>query len=188
MRHSFLGAALAAALLAGAGALEAQSAKRPAQSAPRPVELGLDMGIAVGLESPTTTQISLPLSQIRAGFFINDRVSIEPQLSLQHVSGGGSSITALGLEVGALYHFSPDRAHNQWYLRPTLGLSHSDVSVFGSSSQTQASLGVGFGVKLPIMDRLATRLEGKLGHAFETSSAPGATSIGLLAGLSFFTR
>jgi hypothetical protein len=27
-----------------------------------------------------------------------------------------------------------------------------------------------------------------LGHAFETSDAAGRTSIGLLAGLSFFTR
>jgi hypothetical protein len=187
MRHSFLGAALAAALLAGAGALEAQSAKRPAQNnAPRPVELGVDMDIGFGLDDPSTTTISLPNSVLRAGFFINERVSIEPQFSFQHisVSGGGSS-TGLGLQVGALYHFSPDRARNQWYLRPMVGLAHAS---FGGGSATQAALGVGFGVKLPIMDRVATRLEGKLGHAFETSSAPGATSLGLVAGLSFFTR
>lgn len=179
MRYSFLGAALAAALLAGSGTLQAQGAKRP-------VELGIDMGIGFGLDDPKTTAISLPMQSVRAGFFINDRVSIEPQMSLQHmnISGFGST-TSFGLGVGALFHFSPDRTRNQMYLRPMLGLVHA--SAFDESS-TQASLGVGFGAKLPIMQRLAGRLEGTLGHAFETDNAAGRTSIGLLAGLSFFTR
>jgi hypothetical protein len=179
MRQSHLGAALAGALLLSAGALQAQSAARP-------VEMGIDMGIAFTLDDPKTTSIALPSSSLRAGFFLNERVSIEPALGLQHVSvSGGGSATQFDLAAGALFHLSPDRARSQMYLRPFLGFTSLSG---GGESASQAALGFGFGTKLPLRSHLAARFEGRLAHGFETSKLPGQTALGLGAGLSFFTR
>jgi hypothetical protein len=179
MRQSFFSTAIASALLLGASTLHAQNAARP-------VELGVDMGIAFTLDDPKVTTVQIPTSSFRAGFYVDDRVSIEPTLSLQHasVSGGGSG-TEFYIGAGALYHFSADRSQNQMYVRPYIGLNSISG---GGSSATQASIGVGLGAKVPVQSRLAARFEGTLGHGFETDRRPGVTGLGFSAGLSFFTR
>jgi hypothetical protein len=58
----------------------------------------------------------------------------------------------------------------------------------GSESDTQLALGGALGVKIPIGERLATRLEGSFTHGFESSGSGGGSALGLTVGLSFYTR
>lgn len=191
---------LLATLVAAAPAARAQSrtqsrsraAAAPAASAGNPVELGIDGGISFGLNDPKTTTIMLPAQQFRAGFMLDDKMELEPFGAFNYfsVSGGGSS-TALGLGTGLLYHLSTVRTQPQVYVRPLAMLQFLSVNPGGaapSSSTTQFGLGIGLGVKRPILDRLSWRFEGNLGHSFQSGNAPSQTSINLLAGLSFFTR
>ena len=69
-------------------------------------------------------------------------------------------------------------------MRPFLGVS--GINVPGPNDSHSGYAGVGFGLKLPFADRrLATRMEANYAHGF---SGGGSNLIGVLIGLSFFTR
>jgi hypothetical protein len=146
-------------------------------------ELGIDAGITSTLDDPKVTVVAIPFQYLRAGFFLSPAISLEPSLSLMSISVPGGSGTSYALGLGMLYHFSTSRAASQMYVRPFIAL---DGTSGGGQSSSGFTLGGGFGVKLPINPRFATRFEGNIGHRSE--SGLSQNSIGLLAGLSVYTR
>jgi hypothetical protein len=175
----------ALSLLAIAPLANAQRSNRGNMGGGNPsAELGIDAGLAFTLDDPRVTQFSLPIQSIRAGFFMSPAVSIEPSLRLQtfSISGGGSS-TGYGVGLGLLYHFSPSRAANQMYVRPFIGIDGTSGS---GPSRSYFNFGGGFGVKIPVADRFATRLEANLTHT--SGEGLSQNAIGLLAGLSVYTH
>ena len=50
------------------------------------------------------------------------------------------------------------------------------------------SLGVGLGVKLPMLGQLAARLELEYAHGFDNDDFPNVNSLAAVFGFSFFTR
>ena len=174
-------------MLALSASATAQRSRGASMANPSP-EIGIDAGVTFGLGSPSLTVLSIPAQQIRLGFFVSPALSIEPTFGLQSVSGGGVSFTAYNVGAGLLYHFAPSRAASQFYVRPF-------VNVVGFSgdgpSSNSAVFGVGGGLKVPLRDRIASRFEANV-QSVERDNAIGAggrdTAIGLLAGLSFYTR
>ena len=161
------------------------SAQRPGTMANPSPEIGVDAGIAFNLGTPSSTEIAIPIPRIRVGFFISPALSIEPWLGLNSFSGGGFSGTDYQLGTGALYHFSPRRTASQYYVRPFLGINGTSGDL-GSGSAVH--FGIGGGIKMPIRDRIATRFEVNFAHEGGQNGGPGRDAIGLLAGLSFYTR
>lgn len=146
-----------------------------------PVELGIDAGITFGLDDPHFTLVSLPTQVFRVGYFLNDRFELEPRVSITSASGGGNTFTAYSLEAGLLYQPHGDRVGKGLYFRPFVGLV--GVSVSGPGDDNTGVVGIGAGLKLPFADRrMATRLEANYSHS------DGANLLGLLFGLSWFTR
>jgi hypothetical protein len=149
-----------------------------------PIELGVDAALAIGLDEPRVTTIAIPIQRFRAGFFTSPTRSFEPWLAVNFaaVQGGGTSST-INLGLGVLFHLSPDRTRTQTYMRPFGGFT----SFSNGASDTQATVGFGVGFKNPFANRrLATRLEAFLSHVFNDPN--DFTSVGLLFGLSYFTR
>jgi hypothetical protein len=156
------------------------SAQRSGSMASPSPEIGMDAGISFGLGNGGGTVVDIPAQQIRMGFFVSPALSIEPTFGLHSESGGGTgSVTLYNIGAGALYHFSPSRAANQFYIRPFIQIA--GVSG-GGISNSQALFGVGGGLKIPLRDRIASRFEANFAHT------DGSDMIGLLAGLSFYTR
>ena len=153
--------------------------------APMPREFGIDAGLSVGLGDLEGTAIQIPAQNLRIGFFRSPTVSIEPFGALNYFSIGDADLTQVSVGTGLLYHFSPDRAVRQTYVRPFAQL---DFISGGDESETQFELGAGLGMKVPWQDRFAWRFEATLGYAIETDALPGGPTVGVLAGLSFFTR
>lgn len=180
------------ASVAVAGAL-ALAIAAPAQ-AQHPVEIGMDGGLVWtspdvdGVDS--TLDFTLPFQLIRAGFFINDHFSIEPMLGFDRQDFGDDfTITQANLLASGLYHFTTSRTQPQFYAQVGGGLSYISVSDdTDSESDTQWMLGFGAGVKLPMMNRLATRLGVLYLRAFESDFMPDANQIRGTVGLSFYTR
>ena len=167
-------------LSASAGAQRSSSYS----ASPSP-EIGMDAGLIFGLSTPSTTTFQLPLQQIRMGFFLSPVLSIEPTVGFTSFSGGGFSGTDYNIGAGLLYHFSPSRAANQFYVRPFLGINGSSGDL-GSGSTV--AFGVGGGLKMPLRDRIATRFEATFAHQGGQNGGPAQDALGLLAGLSFYTR
>lgn len=171
--------ALSALAFAGASA-SAQS------NAPRPIELGVDAGVTIGLGDNSVTTIDIPVQAFRIGFPISPRSSLEPKLRLNIVSGNGNTETSYRAELGWLYHFGSSRYPGAYqragtYVRPFGGIAgFSD-----GDSNTSGLLGVGVGLKMPLVSRLSSRFEANFAHLFGDADS---NEIGLLAGLSFFTR
>ncbi len=162
----------------------APSAKAQRSHGSRPIEFGVDGGLLFGLDDPRFTALVIPMPVFRVGFQMTDRVALEPRLQLVTVRGGGQTATDYGIEVGIVYSPNGDRVGNGLYARPFIGISGSSVSGGGSTSDGEAGLGIG--LKIPFADRrLATRWEANYAHGFGT---PSTNVIGLLFGLSFFTR
>jgi len=165
-------------LLALSASATAQRSRGASMAKPSP-EIGIDAGVTFGLGTPNTTLLSIPAQQIRMGFFLSPALSIEPTFGLQSASGGGVSFTTYNIGTGLLYHFAQSRAASQFYVRPFVNV----VGISGDvPSSSTAVFGVGGGLKVPLRDRIASRFEANV------QSGEGDTAIGLLAGLSFYTR
>lgn len=163
----------------------AANAQRASHQNSGPIEFGIDGGVIFGLDAPRTTIVALPAQDFRLGYFLSDKVEVEPRFNINsvHVNGGGS-LTTYAFEVGVLLQPGGDRVGKGLYLRPLVGVSGASVSGGGSNNSGYA--GAGFGLKLPWADRrLATRMEANYEHGFSNG---GSNQIGLLIGLSFFTR
>jgi hypothetical protein len=156
---------------------------------PNTMEFGIDAGAVFGLGDQSSVQITLPAARARVGFFLNNdsRWSIEPAVGLSYNKvEGADGVLVYNLEAGALYHLRPPSAVTQasaasvMYVRPFVGV----VGFTGDDSDSEFSVGAGFGVKIPWQSNLAWRLEANTGYGFDNE----AFRIGAFAGLSFFTR
>lgn len=171
----------AIALCATASSADAQRSARGGSS---PIELGIDGGVIFGLDDPRVTIVNLPLQDFRIGFLVSPRLELEPRFNLTSIRGGGISATDYSIELGALFQPAGDRVGKGLYGRPFLGVAGTKIS--GGRSDSNGYGGLGVGLKLPFEDRrLATRMEAAYSHTFGNG---GANAIGVLIGLSFFTR
>jgi hypothetical protein len=177
---------VAAALTLVASVASAQA------TAPRPLELGIDAGVTIGLGDNSVTTINIPISSFRVGFPVSPRTSIEPKLMIAIATGNDVTVTTYRGEVGLLYHLGSDRYPGAYqragvYVRPFLGIVGASVDIDDGDDDSDSSglLGIGLGWKHPLVSRLSTRLEANFAHQFGDGDA---NEIGLLAGLSFFTR
>lgn len=174
-------------LLVTAALLAIASTTAGAQAS-QPIELGFDGQISFGLDDQGTA-IQIPVQRVRAGFPLTPAMTFEPAFALMRVSNDGNSATSFALDASVLYHFSQNRAQNQLYLRPVLGINRASFeSDLADNSDTFVSLGVGFGVKIPLADRLATRLEAEFRHQLENEPFEAQSALNLNFGLSFFVR
>ncbi|MGH7657323.1 MAG: hypothetical protein ACREL6_03745, partial [Gemmatimonadales bacterium] len=149
-------------------------------------ELGVDLGFFYDTGDPSVMVISIPTAELRAGFYTSDRIEIEPRISLQYVKFENSdAATSFDGVLGLLYHLSTDRSAARWYLRPFAGINRISS---GGNGETQFQLGGGVGVKIPAGERLAWRVEGNFNHAFESDNLGSSDVVGLLFGISYYTR
>jgi Outer membrane protein beta-barrel domain len=154
-----------------------------------PVELGVDGALAFDLDSPRSTSLVIPVQRLRAGFFVTPTISLEPALSLNHFSFDGNSSTDLDFVAGVLFHLNPSRASAQPYIRPFMEILHRSFDGdTDSDSFNTAALGGGIGIKIPIADRFAWRLEGAYSHIFERDRVPSQNVLSAYFGFSFFTH
>jgi hypothetical protein len=162
----------------------AAKAQRSSQRS-TPIELGIDGGVVFGLDAPRATVVSLPVQSFRVGFLVSDKLALEPRVSINSIHSGGASATSYDLQLGVVYQPDGDRVGKGFYGRPFAGISGLNVSGPGGNNNS-GYMGLGLGLKLPFSDRrLATRMEANYAHGFSNG---GSNLIGLLLGLSFFTR
>ena len=151
-------------------------------NAQRPIELGQDASAGIFFNGGTFFDITAPISQIRIGFQSSENIVLEPRFSLGFTAGDGDTFTFVDAGFHVLYGLQPRSASNSSvYVTGGVDLIFSDGP---GGSNSDFSLGGGVGVRIPILDQLAWRLEGRLDHQFDFS----ATSLRGLFGLSFFTR
>lgn len=150
----------------------------------RPVELGVDMGALVDFgNGETSTFFDVPTGVLRVGFWMNDKISIEPNLWLSVAHVGGETNTRFSVAPALLYHFKTDRTMMRPYLAVFPGIYHQSG---GAGSQFFA--GGGLGALFPLQEQLAFRAEALFSHYFESDNFSDLNELGLRLGFSFFTN
>jgi outer membrane protein with beta-barrel domain len=166
------------------------------------VELGIDASFAhdwfhsepdrTGREVTTNVNtMDIPLGVIRAGFFITQTFSIEPAFGLRYQRVGDLSTSETVFDIGVPIYFSPDRRENQIFVRPVVGLNYasSHISDTGpNSSDTQFNFGIGLGIKMPMSDRFAGRVEVQYRHGPKSDHRQTFDMIAALAGVSVYVH
>ncbi len=154
----------------------------------RPVELGIDAGLSVTLTEgvdATITQVAIPASRFRVGFFVSDIVEIEPSLAFALLSVNGETATAVGFQLGLAFHSTAKRDRPRMFFQVGGGLDYVNVEDF---DDVQFGVGAGVGGKIPAGDRFAVRIEANYLRGFESDNRFAANIIQALVGFSFFTR
>jgi hypothetical protein len=170
-----------------AGLLVAVSLFLPPQLAAqsRPIELGTYLGVSFDFGGGSTlTTVSVPTGTLRVGFWMNDRVSVEPNVGFNWLHISGESLTTIDAALALLYHFNADATRARPFVSVFPGLMHFN----SDGSTTQFYAGAGLGVLLPMQERLAVRLEGRYYHTFASDEVGSGDTAGARIGFSFFTN
>lgn len=184
---------VAGAMAVAAASSASAQAGSTVTNAPGTQEFGVDAGANFGLGDRSSVGITIPAARLRIGFFMNNdsRWSIEPAAGLAYSKTKDVPYIAnYNLELGALYHFSaPSRLYDATrarvaYLRPFIGLVGVATGGDSGGSDSEFSMGAGYGVKIPWRQNMAFRLEGNAGYGFDNN----AVRLGAYAGVSFFAR
>ena len=185
-RRPFAVIAALVSLLATSGTIASAQRTTPT---PTDLEFGIDAGATFGFGDISSVQLTLPASRFRVGFFLpNSRWSIEPATFLSWTKvEDADGVFVYDLELGALYHLAPPTDLHASpplsvvYVRPFIGVTGATS---GGKDDSEFFAGAGLGVEIPWRPNLAWRLEANTGYGFDNK----AFRLGLLAGLSFFTR
>lgn len=124
-------------------------------------------------------------ASVAVGFYVSPGLSIEPTLSLSTLSGGGSSLTILGIGAAVPYYFSKGWGRKGGYVAPRF--VYNSISGDGSTSN-QMTIGVGLGTKIPLNTMAALRLQANFDLGLESSDVSSTQAFGALMGLSVFLK
>lgn len=150
----------------------------------KPVELGIDMGVTMDFGGgETDTYFDIPTGVLRAGLWMSDKVSIEPNLWVSVSHAGGGTDTRFSVAPALLYHLKTDRARMRPFVAVFPGIYHQSG---GAGSQFFA--GVGLGALFPMQEQLALRADAVFSHYFSSDNFGDFNELGLRIGFSFFTH
>ncbi|MEJ2548540.1 MAG: hypothetical protein P8125_12135 [Gemmatimonadota bacterium] len=174
--------------------LVAVATMRPAFAQQGVTELGFDMALAYETESESFS-VSLPIGGVlnsllappgglRAGFFLSDVTSLEPSLSVAYLALNGSdNPLAISSALKLLYHLSSDPDRTRAYI----GVGPSFLYVKdGEQDSSQFGVLGELGLKIPIAQRVGTRMAAGFMHGFDSDDFSERNMIYLTAGLSVF--
>jgi hypothetical protein len=165
-------------LLAATVLVAAVSAAAEAQD--RQVEVRLDLVSLQTSDGTTLVQLGFP-GAVAVGFYMNDNLALEPQLSLNFISSdaGDGGFHSLGLF--APYYFKGDGGKTGLFLSPGLLLRKGTGDL---DTDTQLDYGIDLGLKMAMRDRISSRLA----LTFRDGDSTNEAIIGATFGIGIFFR
>ncbi len=158
----------------------------------RPIEIAAGLaGLAI-----TTTGGDMFLSfngvngfGVLVGIPAGERISVEPIVDFNFTGGAGVSLLVANLGVGLPVHFGSNGIRDGFFVRPGAGVQIVSADARGSrESVSQFAIGLDVGTKIPVLERLAVRVQGGIAYAFENDTVLDAFEVRGIVLLSFFTR
>lgn len=142
----------------------------------RPTEAGIDMGLQWYPDADVAL-IALPAAQLRLGFPLGQRLTLEPRTQFLLITGGGTD-GVLNVAAGLRYDFAGAQASTSPYVvaLPEVLLT------FGDGSTSDFAIGAGLGVQFARSERMAWRVEGSVSRFLDAKT----TRIGGLLGATVY--
>jgi hypothetical protein len=166
-------------------AVAATASAAGAQQRQLPAELGVDAGVSIGFDTPRVTVVQIPEPAIRLGFYMSDRVSLEPKVGFASIHDDAGTFTAFSAQLGLLFHFENNPVGRGLYARPFVGVLGEKSTGY---SENRSVVGGGLGVKEAFSNRFASRIEVNYSHISAVNDEPATNNLGFLFGISVFSR
>lgn len=130
--------------------------------------------------------LDLPVQSFRAGIYSSSHLEVEPSFAVTYTDfrEQKSHAIRLGLDILANFGADPRKAS------PFVGIGVGDLTVgsSGYASVSQVSAKGTVGLRAPVGDRWAVRVEGVVSRNFNNDNFAGSWDLGPQIGLSFFTK
>ncbi|HSG81017.1 MAG TPA: hypothetical protein VLC48_02100 [Gemmatimonadota bacterium] len=161
------------------------------------IEIGADNAIGYDItgkladfEQPDQLFVVIPFGYWRFGFFLNEKISIEPGVGFQFISltdDAGSGFTLTGT-ADLLYHLQPNLFVNVGGVIDLVNIDPGGAAE--SSTSTQFGFGAGLGYRMELVPSLYLRLGARGWYLLESEDDGLPSSIRLAGtfGFSFFTK
>jgi hypothetical protein len=150
-------------------------------------EIGTSLGVTIlSASGQSVTRIGVPGNGIQASpalyatFFTSPSVMIEPQLAFTSLSGGGSTVTSIGLALQFGYLFNP-ATKGSGYI--AANAAYESLSTGGGGpSANGPGLGASLGYRVKVKSRLAIRLDARYRRWFSDFANVNEFGIGMSLG------
>jgi hypothetical protein len=125
------------------------------------IEVGTGMGASILANGGTLTHVGAPgaglagQAPLYASFIMSGGLVIQPELSLNLLSGGGETLTTLGLATQVGHLFSGPGG-NSAYAAASAAVQHASVA---GTSDSEFALGGRIGYRVPIRQAFAITME-----------------------------
>ena len=176
--------------LCGVGALLLAGGGQAAAQAKPTAEIGTSLGVTVlSASGGSATHIGIPGDGIQASptiylsLFASPAVMVEPQLAFTSLSGGGVTLTSIGIALQVGYLFSPSQP-GSGYL--TANGAFQTVSTGGGGPSINGpGLGAGLGYRFKVKNSLAIRADARYRRWFSDFDGLNEFGFGLGLGATF---
>lgn len=160
-------------------------------NAQRPVEMGIDAMFAIHsfggerlleVSGPMGGMLALgPLQAFRVGFFMNDRVSLEPSVGLNILAEENSdALTRFGFSANVLYHFGSVPSRGTF-----AGIGGNSMLIKSGDAASQFGVHALIGQNLALASRVNLRLAAGASHAFENDDFDSRQTYFVTLGVSY---
>lgn len=147
--------------------------------------------VSDNIDTPALSLFALPMQSVRAGFHVQEGISLEPRLGITRISGegGGSDLQIRASFAGLYFLGGTPRDETSFFVSILTGMDYASVSLGDdSASAVQLRVGGGGGVLAPIKDRLAFRTSVEFHRSFESDDALASNHLIIALGFSFLVH
>jgi len=158
------------------------------------LEMGLDGGVTLQIVDDshrTLADVSFPIPALRVGYFLTDRVEMEPRVAYQRAridndafDSGEAQTSQSGLAGLALAYHGGEPGHSRFFI------AGGAIALFagGTTAENHWGAEVGFGYKASLAPRWAARLELSVIRTFGNDAFPAAWMPSLTVGFSHLSH
>ncbi len=123
---------------------------------------------------------------VGVGFYVAPGIAVEPTLAFSTLAQSGDNLTVFSAGIALPYYFAKGWGRKGPYVAPRA--TYNSLHASGDVSVNQFAVGAALGMKLPLNDMAALRLQANFDYGFESSDVVSTTAFGALVGLSVFLR
>ena len=146
----------------------------------KPLEIRVDFVTIETSDGDTDIGIEFPGSLAMA-FYFSNQFAVEPAVLIRNINTDAGNATLFGAGVFLPFYFKADEGKSGFFVAPGVAFTKATGDF---ESDALVDYGVDVGIKLPVKDRISTRLA----LTFRDGDSSDKSVIGASVGIGFFWR
>lgn len=146
----------------------------------KPLELRVDFVSFETSDGDTHVALDFP-GTLAMAFYFNKQFALEPEVLIHNFNSDAGNSTVFGLGLFAPFYFKADEGKSGLFVAPGIAYSKATGDF---ETDGLVDYGVDFGIKMPVKDRISTRLAA----TWRDGDSTDKSVFGASFGIAFFWR